>query len=391
MKGILIKKRDFELFGNKDILKKIGINNTPKTDKDIGIILIIPEDQFNILNNKKDGLYINSSIFIKNIKNSYCIVYDKNRKIIEIVDYINNYNNLNIVLETIHNYAPEDTFIWSGVISKTNCNNYIKSGFDNPYIPNTTPILKRKCDYGVAFFKYNKAQNINRRTINNVNNKLKYIYGQTKKKCTINIQFIQKTITYLQNLNNTLSYREQAGALVVGNVTDDIVFQLYPLQDSVMSGAEQEVDAVWSRYNFHTHPKKAYELNNVKRGWPSSQDFVGFSQLNSHTIFHTVVTLEGIYIISFNPEWDKKITKIDHKWIRKYYHIDHKTNISFEEYTNRINNIKPYKNTGKRIFNVKYMSWKNATKPFSVYYSKTNNKCLATEDSFQLSSKYDSD
>ena len=37
--------------------------------------------------------------------------------------------------------------------------------------------------------------------------------------------------------------------------------------DSVKSGHEEEVDAVVSRYNFHTHPKHCYINNNVTNGW----------------------------------------------------------------------------------------------------------------------------
>ena len=66
--------------------------------------------------------------------------------------------------------------------------------------------------------------------------------------------------------------------------------------NSLISGIEEEVDAVLNRYNFHTHPREAYIRNNVVKGWPSAQDYLGFIDLDGNTIFHSVITLEGVYI-----------------------------------------------------------------------------------------------
>ena len=139
--------------------------------------------------------------------------------------------------------------------------------------------------------------------------------------------------------------------------------------------------AVWSRYNFHTHPLKAYKNNNVSNGWPSGQDYLAFLKLDNHTIFHTVVAIEGIYIISLSKRCYIKLRDIDKKYIKKEFKIDHKENLYYEEYVNLINN-KTYKNTNKPIFHIKFFRWPDATKHFEVYYIKTNNKCLATEEIF---------
>ena len=104
-------------------------------------------------------------------------------------------------------------------------------------------------------------------------------------------------------------------------------------------------------------------------------------QLNNHTIFHTVVTLEGIYIISLSPKWDGNVKKVDKKVILKDYDIDHKNKISFQEYV-KIINAKTHK--GKQLFVVKFLPWENVEKVFPVFYAKTDNKCLATDDNFEI-------
>ena len=160
-----------------------------------------------------------------------------------------------------------------------------------------------------------------------------------------------------------------------------MIFELSPDPKSVKIGDEEEVDAVWSRYNFHTHPKKAYENHGVVRGWPSSQDFVGFLELDNETIFHTVVTLEGIYIISLSSEWKGKLKDINKKYISKHYDIDHESQITFDQYIDKIN-AKKYK--GSQLFDVIFLTWKKASETFPVYFAKTKDKCLATEEVFKM-------
>ena len=392
MNSILLNKKDLIRYGKPGLLNIIKIKPFPKTNKDIGVVLLIPTKQFKYVNNlldvKKKISYINSDIFIQTISDIFYIIYDKENKIIEIVGEIETYDQLKHVLESIYVYAPSETFIWSGMVSRDNCNKYIKLGFDNPYIAQKSPILKYKCNSSmISFFKYNKNTKID---VNSVKNKLKYITEIDGNTCSVNIRFTTNAIKYLKKINGPKSTNEQSGALSVTKVTDDMVFELGPDPNSINSGAEEEVDAVWSRYNFHTHPPKAYKNNNVVKGWPSSQDYVGFLQLNNHTICHTVVTMEGLYIISFSHEWDKNIKNIDHNYILDDYDIDHKSDISFDQYVDKINS-KTYKHTGKKLFNVKFMLWEMATKQFSVYYYKTNNKCLATEENFKFSSDYEWD
>lgn len=81
----------------------------------------------------------------------------------------------------------------------------------------------------------------------------------------------------------------------------------------IVSGEEDCVTLSEGIANFHTHPYEQYIKYNCTIGIPSGPDFSAFlySYHNFLTIFHTVITVEGIYIISFKKEFlEKYNTKI---------------------------------------------------------------------------------
>ena len=386
MPGLLIDMKVLIKYKLNNLLNFIG--SPPKTSDDIGIVFIVSKHQYDFLHTIKKRYeqisYIRSDSFLKNIYKFYFVVYSENKKICEIRDQIDDSNHLSDIIDSLIIYLPEDITIWTGIVDINKSDIYINVGFDNPHISDKSPLNYKFSSSGIAFSKPNNLNNKIDKTT--VRNKLYYTYQQLGDNCNIYSRFTPKTVKYLKHINNpqTKNQRELSGALTVSKVVkidDKIVFELSPNPQSVKIGDVEEVDAVWSRYNFHTHPKIAYDNHGVVRGWPSSQDFVGFLSLDNETIFHTVVTLEGIYIISLSPEWKGKINSINKKYVYKHYDIDHRTKISFEQYVDDINS-KKYK--GKQLFVVIFLNWKNATNIFPVYYSKTNDKCLATEESFKI-------
>ena len=257
-------------------------------------------------------------------------------------------DHLSDLLYALILFAPRDVTVWAGLVSDEYSKKFLQSGFSNPYLTNTSPLGYKFDHKGLSFTKKNiPLKDID---INSSKNVVEYIKSQIpQKSCVIYARFTREAVKYLKDINRPfmvmgnkkLDEKELAGSLKVSkvvNIKNRIIFELSGVPESVQTGAEEEVDAVWSRYNFHTHPKKAYVNHNVTNGWPSSQDYLGFIQLNNHTIFHTVVTLEGIYIISFTPEWIGKVKNIDHNYVLKHYNIDHKDDISFEKYVDIINN-----------------------------------------------------
>jgi hypothetical protein len=377
MHGLLI---DRKVLINHNIKKLLDISGSvPKTKDDVGVIFLIPDIYLFNLEESSDKLsYINSSEFTNRIKGCYFIFYNKTKKMCEIRDYVDS-EHLYSVINSITTYMPKDITIWVGGIPIEKSNHYITHGFDNPHIVDHSPLNHVFKDKGVAFSMGGR----NKVSESSVRNKFVNAVRQSGILCNIYARFTPIAISYLRKLNET-SEKEMAGSLIVSNVIKNgkkIIFELSPDSKSEKSGQDEEVDAVWSRYNFHTHPKKAYKNHGVVRGWPSSQDYVGFLQLKNHTIFHTVVTLEGIYVISLSPDWKGSIENIDKDYILKNYDIDHKRKISFQKYVEIINK-KRYKNV--KLFVVKFLDWSNTTKEFIVYYAKTGDKCLATENSFKL-------
>jgi hypothetical protein len=401
MPGILVDIKDLHKYNMNRLLQK-----TRKVDYDrisyFGIIVIVSPYYFEYINKLPKGPmrvdYMNSEEFVNNINGVYYIIYNANNKICEIRENINNKTHLKDVIKSTVTYLPEDATIWVGIITPENSGVYIDEGFNDPYKCDRSPLGFKFNKTGIAFIRKNKISTNDSSShyqLNNssIKNKLKYLDIADKihpLKCTICVRFTRETLEYLKKINQpTDSDRELSGSLVVSKVisTDsgkNIVFELSSNPDSVISGHEEEVDAVWSRYNFHTHPKKAYENHGVKNGWPSSQDFVGFLDLKNNTIFHTVVTLEGVYIISLSVECDVNINKINRKYILKHYHINHLDNITPKEYIKQINN-KKYK--GKQLFDVRYMDWGNANEIFHVFFEKTNGSCLVTDNNFDISQR----
>lgn len=335
--------------------------------------------------------YMKSDEFFDNIKCCYNMAYSRTDKLCEFRTVVKDANDLKIIFDAIRKYLPRETIIWSGLIPDRYCDNYILNGSENPYICSESPLGYDFGKKGVAFVQYN--ENKDNFKNDTVKNKLKYINQQGKlkgSKCNMYAQFAPETVVFFQKLNDKNIYpletqKELTGCLRVKNIIDNdgkFIFELHGDETSIKKGKDLEVDVVWSRFNFHTHPEKAYIVTgNVKYAWPSSQDFVGFLDLDEHTIFHTLVSLEGIYTISFHPNYHGNPRRINRNKILKMFHISHHDAISPDEYIIKINQIK-YKN--EPLFVVKYFSWERATEIFPIFYSKNEDACLVTDNVFEL-------
>lgn len=76
----------------------------------------------------------------------------------------------------------------------------------------------------------------------------------------------------------------------------------------VLSGKEASTEISEGIANFHTHPYECYIENKCTIGFPSGSDFTGFiySYYNFSSIFHAVITIEGIYVLSFKEDFLKE-------------------------------------------------------------------------------------
>jgi len=184
------------------------------------------------------------------------------------------------------------------------------------------------------------------------------------------------TLKFLKNL--CLGNVEKSGIL---NIREGGPKNLYIVDvdhGSIVRGSIDGVNVVAGFYNFHSHPITAYQKHKAILGWPSVEDYSGFLFCTKkyNTIFHIVVSLEGIYILSLSREWCSKKNKpknIDKFIENNYNYFPHDINENPKKYVNIINNIKFY-NT--QIFVIQYFSWKNAHKAFNIEYHKNEQNCF---------------
>jgi hypothetical protein len=167
-------------------------------------------------------------------------------------------------------------------------------------------------------------------------------------------------------------------------------------------GEDDSVDVVFSKYTYHTHPKKTYDKFEVLYAWPSWQDFESFLILfkSGITIFHITSTLEGAYITTINPRifpylstWNfddiTEIIKENYDWMYPSYDIERKHQNYLHpkdgfDFCNQINTkeIEFNKELFPPIFNVQLIPWNEFSEDniFDVEYISGNNQTCSISD-----------
>jgi len=367
----------------------------PKTSSDIGIIFTIPSSVFDKLNTLKDGKqkvnFVNSDEFIESIKEYCFIVYDKDRKICEIILHDN--LNLKLFLPTIYLNFSSDVTLW---VKSNDATILINEGFDDPHLCKSGPISEneKNTENGLCFLK----QNINNKKVERgvVEDKLKYLKENLNKPtCKMNFKFSKDCVKYLSNIchvepslnyDGSLTQKEFAGCFKVEKILKEekkIVYLLGLENSTIISGDEEGVEIIKGIYNFHSHPKEAYEKYKVKFGFPSTNDFIGFLSISIKygAIFHIVVSLEGCYLISMSDYWSKNKSKLNRKvfsFIAKEYDYCGNSE-SIEWYMDKINS-KKYQ--GYKLFDLQFIKWNEMKNTLSFSFSKTEENCFSDQDEY---------
>lgn len=391
----------------KNFINKIS--GIPKTKKDIGLIIIIPEDIFNNLKSKNRGmekiLFLNSKQLTDNIKDFSYFVYDKKEKKCELI--YKRKKNLEKILKSILLGIPNDVIIFSGFEIKNvenmkdNIKPYIKNGFDNSFICKLSPLDIVNNEYKLYLSKENipfVSDKQEQDTVNDLKHTLKNFSDDWDEHCEMRIKIKKDSVAYLKQLaetgstinkNGRITQKELAGLYEICGISKDFIYSLRVNKDTITSGDEEGVDVVSGRYNFHTHPVEAYERNKVSVAWPSVQDYIGFlaSVHDYNTILHSVISLEGIYIISVGNYWDDKedIETDNIDFIKKNYKFPRDENITAEDYEKKVNKIY-YR--GKKLFNILFLNWEEAGNIFSIKYFKNGVNCFPKEKTFDIYEKY---
>lgn len=389
-----------------NIIKPNNLNNLiakiqplPETTKyHIGLVLIIPKYQLQLLEKIPVGYgrvqYINSVEFVNSIEGVAYLIYNKRKKICEITGmsrYI-----IKKVLESILLYIPNDVTLWVNInINHDNLteiiDNYANAGFRNPYISIKSPLGSALGYYGLCMVRKNSPEKIEKaeNTLNDVTYVLEQFINREEQNCKLKVKLGKDTVAYLKQLsrtgstlnhNGSVSQKEIAGSFILSNANDNLVYTIDVDKTSIIAGSEEGVPVMQSQYNFHTHPKEAYDRHNVKIGWPSSQDYLGYlgAVAQFGTIFHTVISLEGIYIISLHDYWVDKLDKLDDSvvsYIKKNYNIAYTDGKNIKWYLRTINNLS-YGDWP--LFLIQYFSWENATRPFMVSYIRDGLNCFTS-------------
>lgn len=195
--------------------------------------------------------------------------------------------------------------------------------------------------------------------------------------CEGKIYFTPELIEYLKTslYENT---NEVVGDLGIFKIEENIYNMTKGKTLNV--GTDDKVSKINAPFSFHTHPRNAYHKYDVTRGIPSNWDYLVFAtsycDKNNSMLFHIVVAIEGLYVISFSKDSCDKIKKIDQKlndFIMDNYGEIPRKNLNIQNYCTRMCDIK-YK--GDRLFDVTFIDWKDINNTcFEINYKKVNNTC----------------
>jgi hypothetical protein len=294
---------------------------------------------------------------------------------------------MELIIDTLMRSLPNDVtlIVKASLVNTELIQEYINVGFINPYIT-----LKGN----LCMSKKNNALP-QQKSVDEIAIQTEYILSQKLPDCSAILQLDLPTLNYLKTLTtvgstfnkNTgnITQKEIAGTLKVNLTTKEFVHILEVVPESIITGDEEGVPIAVGLYNFHSHPKEAYERHMVELAWPSAQDYIGFllAVRDDSTICHFVISIEGIYIMSLSTQFDVIIDNDILEFIQKKYDISYNSiNTSFE-YINKINNF-VYKNSP--IFDCQYLNWEEAGTPFTVNFGRrdSNCNCYPSPDKHQL-------
>ena len=306
-----------------------------------GLILVVPANILAELQTRKTKeeviSILNHKAFLDSILGHVLVAYDSTRKIVELYDVCvykasgrgtGTIIMMN-VLDALLVQFPNDALIWLGVLLgpkmfEAPLKLYTRMGFSNPYITNRAPIGSVWGDKEILAL-YRQNDYIDPDEINPEDARLliEYVIREYQshvinpRTCNAYAYFKPATGRYLrslaraastQDISGKITQKEVAGALNLNKVVrsgESLLYEIIADKKTISTGEGEAVDAVAARYTYHTHPRSAYITHNVRIAWPSAQDYVGFahSVKNFGTVFHLVVSLEGIYVIKLTKEF----------------------------------------------------------------------------------------
>jgi hypothetical protein len=345
----------------ENFLKKIQAVPTSNTGKSIIYIILFVN---------------NTDVICKNIKqlnkldilNYYFVKINHNNKLCKINEKCT--GQLPSVLKSLKNkFKGFSVMCYLDIYGnnfKSNLDIFINNGFREPIIiENKMCLVHSEKESDITYIK----------------EKIEYAlsqYNNSSKNCELNCRFSKNCIDYLKEVCYKYD-NEIGGEMYISEIKNGVcIIDIF--KEKIITGSNDNIELPKLRMNFHSHPKKAYVNYNVKYGWPSYTDFIGFFQLRNHTIFHCITTLEGIYIMYFNEFWNNNLNTIERKFIKENYDFNNESEDDGpDKVVEKINNVK-YKN--HPVINVKLLKWEKNNFDFKISFKKCQNSCPISQQMF---------
>jgi len=428
------------------------------------LILVLPEIVMKNLDqlSPKEKLEVLNKGEIFNQSLGHCFTaFDKNKHVCNIYDvcmhtsYLGKQSKMGSklfgsILDSLQINLPNKTTLWLGVDILNNYFDkviylYAKHGFKTPYIYNRDLIgnnysdtkflaLTRINDYIdpesiklhdvtnsvlYAITQYLKLQNnfYNTSAISNAKTGIDYdLSNGINNCCNIVLQFDKNYARWLKSLPNsastlnssgTITQKEVGGLFSINKPTLDsgvVTWQITKNEEkSIIFGKETEVLVMPGLFNFHSHPKNEYAKLNRILGYPSGPDFNAFIWYvlsNHHTTFHSVLSVEGIYVISLQYYWAssnsnlEEVKKVRNEMGNNNYNFKEKYQLNYNynktlsvdqnarEYCKLVSNISFVENKPP-LFLCQYFSWDDIEKTqyFTIAYPSLGMQCFVSENS----------
>lgn len=292
---------------------------------------------------------------------------------------------------------------------------YTSVGFKNPLITDTD-MLGQKYPFELMFLSKNIHFYMNDEAIIDRNyHLLMDIYTNYKEKRTCSLLFqFDKSVLYRARLFPYLGldgikgfsqpkekFREYAGEFNIVNSKrqgNQTIFKLglETIAENgslkYITGEEETVAYVESLYCFHTHPVVSYLKYNWILATPSSPDFRAFfvRAIKGISYFHVVISVEGIYIISFSEAFISQnkgnytpflnlnlyyFDKFEYPMLNRVRTVTATEELveeNIQKYFVWLNGV----NT-ENMFHVQFFYWKNLTKDtiIQIHYMNSENAC----------------
>ncbi len=381
------------------------ISPVPETENVLGLVLVVPNSTIAALSLTPLGparvAQLGKHDFVDSIKGFAYLICDTDRGVCDITGLHGNVLE-QIVEGAISAAFPTGTILTIGADTKapdlvSTLTRYSKAGFSDPYITASTPLGIPYNPNGVCMSRVNQPISLTPST-----EAVRYTLDQLSNKdecCSVRVRFSSDAVAYLRKLSRmgssvnsdgSVSQKEIAGRLFVSSIDKNLVHVLSLDTNSMFSGENESVDVAPGTYNFHSHPSEAYKRHDVKYGWPSCQDYLGFvaAAYEHGTVFHSVATIEGLYVISFTECWTKEGKKEwdddMSKFVKTHFNIKCKRGDTPDWY---ISKVRRMSYMGCPMFSIDFLPWKKAMKVVTMYYPRDGLNCFATETTHERHKK----